>query len=570
MRRRRVWTCGCGHDGRLGHGSEANVSSLVELPIFRSLTVLSIHVGGFHTMVRCSEGVYAFGLNDAGQLGLGDCMSRSRPTLVPFFTSEGRDTSQIVDISMGASHTVAWLRDGIYAAGCNDHGQLGLGDFDMRKQFTLIDWPVSSVRHVAAGSFHTLLLVTRPSQADARDATTSADDAEGPSSTSAEGPSSTSAEGPSSTSAEVALEIAPPFLLFSCGKGDFGELGYDADSWDLMRADEARVKQGVRQRAIDQSRCMEAQQAVASITGTVHSTPSEAFPPSTVFKPKPKLGLGSGKPPPARRPAFSRPTLSPVELPPDPFFQIEAGDDPSNQAHRTITRIHAGHHRSGFQTADGAWWCFGCRFNRDVDTLQSSVPIRLSLPPDVARHPRSVRVLCMNECMLVASRSTSNKAAPPTLCVTGTFKRRLLSRKDSSTTAATDDDDDDDASERALVPVPLLPGRRPASPPSPVAPLQQQQDRSDDGETIELSGVNHGVVFGSPDQEVYVLGDNFFGQLGLGHDRPVAGCRWLPCPAASNAARRIESIRCGFRHTVALTVEVEPRDLAADGRSENA
>lgn len=46
------------------------------------MSILSVACGSFHTMVHTSEGIYAFGSNDDGQLGLGDNLNRYTPTMI--------------------------------------------------------------------------------------------------------------------------------------------------------------------------------------------------------------------------------------------------------------------------------------------------------------------------------------------------------------------------------------------------------------------------------------------------------------------------------------------------------
>ena len=89
-----------------------------------------------------------WGLNDYGQLGLGDTSNRTGPTRV------GSD-SDWQQVSTGWNHTCGTKRDGtLYCWGDNGLGQLGLGDTSNRTEPTRVgsdsDW-----RQVSAGLSHT-------------------------------------------------------------------------------------------------------------------------------------------------------------------------------------------------------------------------------------------------------------------------------------------------------------------------------------------------------------------------------------------------------------------------------
>lgn len=136
--------------------------------------------GAGFTLVLADDGLYAFGINDKGQLGLGDNDTRVQPTKVPFVTSRliqvacGRAHALVLDamgnvlgcgnghhgqlggmnassinvtlmtrvplpegrrawrIACGLNHTVISTDQGLFVMGYNANGQLGLGDWDNR------------------------------------------------------------------------------------------------------------------------------------------------------------------------------------------------------------------------------------------------------------------------------------------------------------------------------------------------------------------------------------------------------------------------------------------------------
>lgn len=133
---------------------------------------------GFSLVVTSSGGLYSFGTNSRGQLGVGDLEDRlamvpvnlptksivqkvrSPPRMppVPIITHSFPVQLQV---SAGMAFALAITQDGrVYAWGANDAGQLGLGDTRDRSQPVLI--PGNLARHevvqVACGAEHTVAL----------------------------------------------------------------------------------------------------------------------------------------------------------------------------------------------------------------------------------------------------------------------------------------------------------------------------------------------------------------------------------------------------------------------------
>jgi Regulator of chromosome condensation (RCC1) repeat len=78
--------------------------------------------GEHECVINSTQSLLCFGLNDVGQLGLGDVISRASWTQVL--------VRPVQAVSLGYKHTCA-LMDGSILLSCwglNDHGQLGLGD----------------------------------------------------------------------------------------------------------------------------------------------------------------------------------------------------------------------------------------------------------------------------------------------------------------------------------------------------------------------------------------------------------------------------------------------------------
>jgi alpha-tubulin suppressor-like RCC1 family protein len=84
--------------------------------------VTGVAAGAYHSVALAADGtIWAWGINDAGELGDGTDKSRARPTQIPRLMSSG-------SLSVGSSHAVVLTADGtLWAWGVNSSGQLGNG-----------------------------------------------------------------------------------------------------------------------------------------------------------------------------------------------------------------------------------------------------------------------------------------------------------------------------------------------------------------------------------------------------------------------------------------------------------
>jgi alpha-tubulin suppressor-like RCC1 family protein len=143
-------------EGQRGDGTTSAASDTigtVSLP--SGLTAQRVVAGGNHALALLSDGgVYAWGRNANGQLGLNDQTSRSSPTRVSL-------PRAAVAIAAGRDFSFAVLDNGeLYAWGLNSLGQLGIGS----RQIGLALAPVQVVgvttaRAVSAGNDHALALL---------------------------------------------------------------------------------------------------------------------------------------------------------------------------------------------------------------------------------------------------------------------------------------------------------------------------------------------------------------------------------------------------------------------------
>ena len=129
--------CGNGGHGQLGGGdTEGSVVPTLVRGGLQGRKVLQVAAGAGHTVCVTVEGaVFAFGCNSFGQLGFGDTDGRNVPTLL-----RGElENKSVMQVAAGYGHTVLVTKDGlVFACGCNDGGQLGVGDTDSRLVPTLV------------------------------------------------------------------------------------------------------------------------------------------------------------------------------------------------------------------------------------------------------------------------------------------------------------------------------------------------------------------------------------------------------------------------------------------------
>ncbi|MDR2081495.1 MAG: hypothetical protein LBP54_06365, partial [Campylobacteraceae bacterium] len=147
----RVYAAGLNDYGELGLGDNISRSAFTEVTDLRDKNITAIIAGFYHSLALSVNGrVYAVGSNDSGQLGLGDSNDRNVFTEV----ADLKDKNIIAIDARG--HSLALSDEGrVYAAGSNNFGQLGLGDSNDRNTFTEItDLRDKNITAVAAGFYH--------------------------------------------------------------------------------------------------------------------------------------------------------------------------------------------------------------------------------------------------------------------------------------------------------------------------------------------------------------------------------------------------------------------------------
>ena len=138
---------------------EEGIDSLLELLTAQGITVNDVKqicCGTYHVCIVKKDGsLWSCGNNKYGQLGLGDDNNRTMFNQVT--TNINNDVKQI---ACGQYHTLLLKNDGsLWACGLNDYGQLGLGSTTNYKIFNKVTTNINSdVKEMACGDYHTFIL----------------------------------------------------------------------------------------------------------------------------------------------------------------------------------------------------------------------------------------------------------------------------------------------------------------------------------------------------------------------------------------------------------------------------
>ncbi|XP_014238652.1 uncharacterized protein LOC106660234 [Trichogramma pretiosum] len=158
IRNGNIMTWGNAMQGCLGTGpimSRFETPKTLGMFHYQGIEVLSVSCGRWHTLSVTNNGVYAWGSNVYGQLGLGDLRETPNPELIVSLAQE-----VIVDAVAGPYHSVALTADGrIFSWGWGVYGQLGHGSTELSRYPTMVKALVGiDIRHISAGYAHTLAL----------------------------------------------------------------------------------------------------------------------------------------------------------------------------------------------------------------------------------------------------------------------------------------------------------------------------------------------------------------------------------------------------------------------------
>ena len=154
-----LYSWGCNKYGQLGLGLSPSLLLSSTTPRLLELEVSQVAAGQFHSVCVDRQGrVHCWGWNVHGQAGCGGIEDVLSPRLVPGLTAHS-----VVQVAAGYAHTVALTEAGqVLAWGCGLFGQLGGGNTSKQSRPVLVSLP-GPVSLLAAGYFHSLAL-TRTGQ----------------------------------------------------------------------------------------------------------------------------------------------------------------------------------------------------------------------------------------------------------------------------------------------------------------------------------------------------------------------------------------------------------------------
>jgi len=166
-----LYAFGLNGSGQLGSATNNGTANPNPTPIAVTLPgatgpVVQIAAGNSHSLALTATGqLYAFGLNDVGQLGRATNSGTTNPNPTPTPVSLPGATGPVVQIAAGGSHSLALTATGqLYAFGYNFYGQLGSATNSGTVKPNPTPTPVSlpgatgPVVQIAAGDLHSLAL----------------------------------------------------------------------------------------------------------------------------------------------------------------------------------------------------------------------------------------------------------------------------------------------------------------------------------------------------------------------------------------------------------------------------
>ncbi|XP_021959055.2 RCC1 and BTB domain-containing protein 1 [Folsomia candida] len=155
----RVFTWGDNSKGRLGIGTnDTSISTPTLVKFGEGVKIDKISAGGRHTLglTMDTAEVFSWGWNACGQLGLGNTTDQDKPCKVPGNLQNIR--IQQISCSFYSSFALSESGD-VYSWGLNDDGELCLGNTTRTNLPTKVTFD-KPVKKIANGLYHTLLLTT--------------------------------------------------------------------------------------------------------------------------------------------------------------------------------------------------------------------------------------------------------------------------------------------------------------------------------------------------------------------------------------------------------------------------
>ena len=154
-----VWAWGLNDAEQLGDGTTTNRGT--PAPVAGLAGVRALAAGQSHALAIAADGtVWAWGLNEVGQLGIGSAATTAPPTQIP-------GLGDVAVVAAGEDHSLAVKDDGsLWAWGFNNVGQLGIATNQVCGAISCSSTPVrvttiTGATAVAGGGRHSLLVAAQ-------------------------------------------------------------------------------------------------------------------------------------------------------------------------------------------------------------------------------------------------------------------------------------------------------------------------------------------------------------------------------------------------------------------------
>eukprot|EP01080_Neovahlkampfia_damariscottae_P008332 gene8332-156_t len=150
----KVFATGINNDGQLGIGNWEKQKDFVEVKIPGDHIVSKIACGSFHTMLLTETGkLFVCGNNKYGQLGIGN--NKNQKSFQELIIAN----EVILNIAAGANFSVVVTATKVYSFGYNSSGRLGLGDTNDRNVPTeIVQLQNKKIKQISLGHMHCLAL----------------------------------------------------------------------------------------------------------------------------------------------------------------------------------------------------------------------------------------------------------------------------------------------------------------------------------------------------------------------------------------------------------------------------
>ena len=149
-----IYVVGYAGNGKLG---DIESKKLTKWLSHSDAKAQSIHLGKLHSIIRDGDGQNAFGWNKYGQCGVCSNDERIRGTPIKFFSNSGIPLSTVFCSSTSSSTFWQNINGDVFGAGMNNEGQLGIGNTKNQTTPTLIKG-IRDVKDIQSGDRHSLAL----------------------------------------------------------------------------------------------------------------------------------------------------------------------------------------------------------------------------------------------------------------------------------------------------------------------------------------------------------------------------------------------------------------------------